>query len=225
MLLLCGCKSPKFNYPQPSSKIIDTGPTIQVMAIVDNRTNRAMDKVLEKGYLLDVQRAMADELQSMNLFSAVIVTTNSAESTPSDYKLTSRLKRLEWEIPHYGTLETEAFTIGLLTGVVGGSIFAATGIDVFGYSVVTVRVEKTSDSQVLFDSEYSASVTNHLKKAVCDTPTTKASMMVQAFQRSMMSVKADLQQKMPASFTRPSAPDSSVSSRTDTNSALTIPEK
>jgi hypothetical protein len=97
--LLCGCQSPKFSYPAPSLNLKPTGPTVTVQAIVDGRTNRAMDRVLAKGYFVDVQLAIANELQSINLFSAVIAVTNTATFPQSDFTIIPKVNRLEWEIP------------------------------------------------------------------------------------------------------------------------------
>lgn len=162
------------------------------MPLEDCRTNRDMDKVMEKGYLVDVQNAIGGELQNMDYFSSVVVVTNDASLRTTDLKLTPTLHRLEWEIPNYDALLTKAFTVGLLTGAIGGVIYSSTSIDVHGHSVLAVRVEQVTNSATLFNWEFADSVTNRLKKAVCDTPDTKASMMIQAFNKTMGDLKAGL---------------------------------
>ena len=192
ILFLAGCQSPKFAYQAPPPSLNGNGPSIAVMPLTDCRTNRDMDKILEKGYLVDVQKAIGDELQSMNAFRSVTVITNETTSPTTDLKLNPKLCRLDWEIPHYGELEAKAFAVGLLTGIVGGAIYASTGIDVHGHSILDVSVNQTATAQTIFSFEYSDDVTNRLKKAVCDTPNTQASMMLQAFQKTMCEMKTDL---------------------------------
>jgi hypothetical protein len=194
ILFLAGCQSPKFAYKAPPPSLNSAGPSILIMPLTDSRTNRDMDKVLEKGYLVDVQKAIGDELQSMDFFSSVTVITNETALPTADLKLNPTLRRLEWEIPNYGALETKAFMVGLFTGIIGGSIYAATGIDIYGHSILDVRVDQATNT--LFNFEYSDSITNHVKKAVCDTSNTKANMMVQAFQKTMGEVKTDLQKNL-----------------------------
>jgi hypothetical protein len=196
ILFLAGCQSPKFSYPAPAPSLNRSGPIILIMPLTDSRTNREMDKVLEKGYLNDVQQAIGDELSSINFFSSVIITTNENTFPISDFRLNPTLYRLDWEIPHYGTLEAKAFTVGLLTGLVGGSIYAATGINVYGHSILDVQISQGTNLQPILNFQYSNTVTNRLRKAVCDTPKTKAGVMVQAFQKSMSDLKIDLQKNL-----------------------------
>jgi len=196
-LMLSGCQAPpKFNYPPRIISLNGAGPSIQVNAIIDNRTNRAMDKVLEKGYLLDVQRAISAELESLNLFSAVVNATSNTTTPPVDFILCPQQNRLEWEIPNYGTLLAKGFTVGLLTGGIGGTIYLVTGIDVLGHSELSVRVEKCADLRIVIDDRFNGSVTNRIKKAACDTPKTKSEMMGQAFQQSMQLMKPALAQEL-----------------------------
>src|ERR1051325_6113826 len=91
-IALAGCEAPKFAYKAPPVSLNATGPTILVMPIKDERTNRAMDKVLAKGYLSYVQSAIADELRSMNQFSSMVQITNETALTSADLKLTPGLK-------------------------------------------------------------------------------------------------------------------------------------
>jgi hypothetical protein len=197
IVFLAGCQAPKFTYQAPPPSLNNIGPSIVVMPLTDSRTNRDMDKILEKGYLVDVQKAIGGELQSMNFFSSVIVVTNETTLPTADLKLNPNLHRLDWEIPHYGELEAKAFAVGLLTGIVGGAIYASTGIDVHGHSILDVRVDRTATAQTVFNFEYADDVTNRLKKAVCDTPATQASMMVEAFQKTMGEMKTDLGKNLP----------------------------
>lgn len=191
-----GCKAPKFAYKAPPACCVNAGPTIQVMPIADARTNREMDKVLAKGYMADVQRAIADELQSMNAFQSVTLITNATRVEVTDLKFSPKLYRLEWEIHNYGALVTKAFFIGLAGGIIGGSIYAATSVDVLGHSIMDVQVENTANHQLLLDTQYSVTITNRMKKASCDSSATKANMMVQAFQQTMVKVKTDLQERL-----------------------------
>lgn len=193
---LVGCKSPKFTYAAPSSDLDLSGPSIVVMPIADHRTNRAMDRILAKGYFQDVQKAIADELRSMNKFRSVATLTNASETPVADLKLSPGLWRLEWEIPHYNALLTEAFVVGFFTGIVGGTIDMMTKTTVCGHSQLDIRLEQTAQPRVLLEGDYSASVTNRLKKGVCDTPKTKAAMMAQALQQTMVKVKVDIQNQI-----------------------------
>ena len=197
---LVGCQSAKFTYNTPVPIYNTSGPAVQVMPIIDCRTNRAMDKCLEKGYMADVQRAIAGELGSMNAFCSVIVTTNAADPVIADLKLSPTLYRLEWNIPDYDALIGKAFAVGFFTGIVGGAIYASTSIDVHGHSALDFRVEQVADHRILLDSNYCGSVTNRLKKGVCDTPNTKARMMAQALQQTMYQVRLDLSKTAPISL-------------------------
>jgi hypothetical protein len=194
--MLAGCQSPKFAYHAPPAILKSTGPRIAVLPLVDCRTNHDEDQILEKGYFADVQKAVGDELKSMNFFSSVTLMTNDASPLLAELQLSPTLRRLDWEIPHYGRLQAEAFAVGLVTGLVGGGVFLATGIDVYGHSDLDVSVRRISDGNVLLNLSYSDTVTNRLKKAVCDTPKTQASMMVQAFQKTIGELKTDLQKQL-----------------------------
>ena len=196
LAVLTGCQSPPFAYPAPPARLSSAGPSIVIMPLTDARTNLDMDKVLAKGYLTNVQNAIGSELQSMNYFRSVIVLTNTATIPPADLQLWPTLERLEWEIPNYQELEEKAFAIALLTGGVGGAIYASTGIDVYGHSTLDVVVNQTTNAIPVFNCVYTDTVTNRLKKAVCDTPKTQASMMVHAFQKTMLEVKADVQKHL-----------------------------
>lgn len=206
---LCGCQTrPKFNYPAPAAQFNGSGPSIQVKPILDNRNSREMDKVLAKDYFLDVQRAVSSELESMNLFSSVITVTNDLQSTASDFILVPQLNRLEWEIPDYGKLITKTIVVGTLTGAIGGTLYGLSEIEVYGHSALNLRVTNTLDGLLIVNDKFNASITNRLKKAVCDTPQTKASVMIQSFQESMKLLKAELVHKMqPYSTNNPTAPN------------------
>jgi len=142
-----------------------------------------------------VQMALADELRSVGQFSDVLMITNMASDFRADLRLSANIRKLEWEIPRYNQLQAQAFMVGLFTGLVGGSIYLSTGIDVLGHSDLDVRIERTDGHLNLFNAEYSDSVTNRLKKAVCDNPKAKAEMIRLSFEKSMGRLKADLQAK------------------------------
>lgn len=92
------------------------GPSIQVLPFTDSRTNRVMDEVLEKNYMVDVQKAIGDELAGMNYFCSVTVITNQANNQSTDWQLQPAVRQLNWEIPRYGALQAKAFAVGICTG-------------------------------------------------------------------------------------------------------------
>jgi hypothetical protein len=196
ILPLLGCQAPKFAYQASPAKRNPAGPSILVMPITDGRTNKMMDHVLEKNYFADVQRAIADELESMGAFRQVIFMTNSANEAHTELKLAPKIRKLEWEIPNYGKLQAQAFAVGLFTGVIGASIYLSTDIDVYGRSTIDVRIDPVEGDVPVLETKYSATVTNRLKKASCDSPKTKASMMSQAFQKTMEQMKADIANRL-----------------------------
>jgi len=208
--LLVGCQSAKFVYNAAPKNLNPAGPSILVMPIADARTNKAMDKVLEKGYWTDVQRAISAELESMGRFKSVVTATNSSDFSPLDFKLSPTAQRLEWEIPNYGRLQANAFMVGLFTGIVGGSIYLSTGINVNGHAIFLMQMESLQSPAPALHQEYSASVTNRFKKASCDVPATKSKMMSNALKNMLTQFKADVDKTLGAS-----GPSGSVTGRED----------
>lgn len=195
ILLLNGCRSPEFSYATPSARLDLSGPSIVVLPLADSRTNREADHVFRKGYLANVQGEVGRELQSMDVFSSVAVTTNQEHFPNADLQLSLTLQRLDCKVPHHGRISTEKAALSVIDYTVGlpvGGIYSSFSTSVYGNSALQVAVRRTADQKLLFNTSYSETVTNRVKKSVCNKPQTKATVMLAAFQNTQAQLKGDL---------------------------------
>lgn len=190
VLLVTGCQSPKLGYKAPPPSLNPSGPSIAVLPLVDVRTNKSLDKVLAKDYLIEVQAAVADELRSMARFSRVTVATNVPVPS-ADWNITPTLKRLEWEVPNYDSLMAKTFLISLATGGIGGGIYISTDTDVYGH--VGMEFDVSAGAAPALQQGYVTTVTNRMAKASSDVPKTRAHMASQALQATLTDLKRDVE--------------------------------
>src|ERR1700690_3726774 len=199
MVLLTGCRSPEFSYSAPPASLDHSGPSIVVLPLADGRSNSEADHVFGKKYLAQAQGAIVQELQSMRYFSSVIASTNQDNLPLADFQLSPTLQRLDWEIQHHGRVETEKaaghtvnFVANLTLGLPVGDLFMLGEAPVCGNSALEVAVRRTADQTLLLSAVYSDTVTNRVKKSLCDKPQTKAMVMLAAFQNTEGELKSDL---------------------------------
>lgn len=183
-----GCSTVKFSHSAPPPKIHPTGPALTVLPIKDSRSDKKTDSAFEKGLLENLRTAIAAEAAASGKFKEVglgMVSTNGSLTLRAD------LTRFEWNIPDYNKLLTKAFFVGLTTGIVGGSIYSMTSIEVCGHSDMAVEIADPSGKILLRDT-YPKTVTEKVKKGVCDTNGTKAKMATGAFSLSLTSMREKL---------------------------------
>lgn len=198
VVFLAGCRGPKFAYKAPPAVVNYAGPTILVMPLCDGRTNRAADGILRKRYMADVQKAIGSELQSMNLFSLVVVTTNRENFPAADYQLNPTLQRLDWEVPHKGWLKAENIAANLVDNITGvpTEFLMLFKTPVYGNSSLDVSLRRNADQKILLEAGYCDTVTNRVHKSDYNRPQTKATVMVCAFQKTMADLKTDVRKQL-----------------------------
>ena len=203
MALVTGCSSPEFTYNMPSASLDPSGPSIVVLPLADRRDNRNADEVFKKGYLSDVQDTIVRELQNTRMFNSVAVATNQEHLPAADLQLSPTLRRLDWEIPHHGSVSaakavghTLNFIGNATLGLPAGNLVLHTGTPICGNVALDVTVRQTGSSNLLLNTTYSESVTNRVKKSDCDKYETKAAVMLAAFQTMELGFKTDLMKQL-----------------------------
>lgn len=194
-LVFAGCASPqRFGYTVSPAPAAAAGParTVEVLPVSDVRTNKQIDEYFSATLLEDVRAAVASELVGTGLFRPVNVLSNAVGGS-AEILLHPELTRLEWEVPGYSAMIGKAFLISLTTGGIGGGIYISTLTTVNGFAVVRVELKEAQGGRVLLAQEYPGFYTEKIAKGSCDTRTTRARVVTEAFKRAMDEFKKELQ--------------------------------
>ena len=206
-LVFTGCASKqRFGYPisaAPSGSV--AGRTVEVLPISDTRTNRFIDRHFITNLLADVQEMVGKELESTGQFQSqkTLAGTSASERTngnSGERRLSTELRRVQWEVPNYDAILGKTFLYSLFTGGIGGVIYISTSTQVNGFVVVHLELAEARGGRVLLAKEYPGFYTEKMAKASCDTSTTKRRMTTEAFKDAMTQFKADLK-RVPAGGT------------------------
>lgn len=197
-VFLSGCASVPLKYEHPQlGQSPSTGPTIAVIYPVDQRTDKSMDKKLKNNIIDDLDTITVEEVRSTGIFREVIPVPKGTQpangSGEADLIMNTCLKNIDWKVPTYRELKTQAFVVGLAFGLAGGLIWGATRTDVDGDASLRITVVKKSTGEKLIDKDYTAQVNEKMAKLDCDSPKTQSLMAGKALKSAMDKFKTDLE--------------------------------
>jgi len=195
--VLSGCAAPaQFSYDHPQTTASTPGmPTLAVADLIDQRAGPSeIDNAYVDDPVDEIDDILEEELLSTGLFGEVVrvQADEDISLTKPDLLMTAELLEIQWEVPDYDAIVAKAFTTSLLTGGIGGVFYGSTETDVYGDTLLHVRVVDFGTGQVLLDNSYAGHSEERMAKLQCDTPSTKALMVGKALKLAMEQLKADL---------------------------------
>jgi len=120
-------------YDHPAVRLNPDGSVIGCRNTDDRRADRALDEVLEGGSTRAVDGAIQEEVASTGIARSVLVLPGVAPSSSEDLAkrgvsvvIEPALVEMAWEVPDYEQLQTTTFILSVLTGGIGGLIYAST---------------------------------------------------------------------------------------------------
>jgi len=196
VILLSGCATKsKFVFePLPEQQDKKRGAIIAALApVTDNRDpENRIDKYYDGDPLKDVQTMLERELLSTALFDKVVSLPKPDAETKANLLIETSLKKMEWGVPDYESLQTKAFLVGLFTGLIGGAIYANTDTEVYGDSSIQMKVIEQPAGKVILEKSYEAHHEETVKKMHCDTPPTRIDMAGKSLKKAFQAMNADL---------------------------------
>lgn len=193
-----GCAATKmpFSYQYPDAKQAQSpGLVLLFSGVVDQRSDRDIDKIYEADPIKEISRILREELLSMGLFSNIIL---ASEGTPTSqvenatFVIEPKLDVLKWEVPDYDSKKFWAFTTSLLTGGLGGTIYGMSDTDVYGHSRMRIKLSSMKTGETVVDKDYLGVAKEVMIKFKCDTPETKSTMVGKSLKNLMEKFKSDL---------------------------------
>lgn len=200
-VLLAGCSSStQFIYPNTQASAPKSDGLVLVCKnLNDQRNNKDLDKSYTSNPVIDIQQILSNEALSTGLFKTVGIVTdeqsnniNYLKQEKVDFLMEATIKKLEWEVPNYDAKLTTTFVVSFLTGGIGGLLFTAIPTDVYGHSIISMKIIDVNTEAVYLDKEYIGKSEESIALLKSDFPETKATVAGNAVKICMDQFKADL---------------------------------
>jgi hypothetical protein len=200
VVLTSACATPsEFIYPEISKSTLYNEEKLvcELEELKDKRTQqKEIDKIYKNPPVIEIQKILQKELINSGFFTEIHLATE----IPNDhagYLIKPSLVRLEWEVPDYDNLVGTTFVVSLLTGGIGGLVYASTSTDVFGYVDLEIELYDLSTENLLTKKIYKGLIKQNMAKLSSDTPETKATIIGLAAQSAINQFKEDLLTLLP----------------------------
>lgn len=185
-------------YSLPPASHPRNGIVAACRGVSDRRENTGIDQVLVHPIADSVADVIRAEMASTGLFQDVLAL--QSDPAPSDEEVQQKgvrvlvdptITRLEWEVPDYDCLQTQAVFVGFLGGLVGALIWGSTPTDVQGRAALTIKTtDFRSGAQMV--KKYAGETQQRIAKLDCDTPKTRSWVAGLALEEAMGQFRTDL---------------------------------
>ena len=185
-----GCATQKYRlaYTASPPAPTDRGVVVALISVADGRDDRAIDALLERTAVDEVQTILQQELIATGRVSRVI---GASTDGGADILIAAELRQLQWEVPDYKQKTTTAAVVGAVSGGLGALVYGATPTDVRGHARLAVQVKRMNGEELLI-REYTAKATERMSKLSSDTHSTKIKMVTQALRQLMADIRSDI---------------------------------
>jgi hypothetical protein len=198
---LAGCTASRVPFHYTAAYVPADRPLWKraTILVIDERSDKSLDEALTIAVDRAVGEALVAEARSSSIASEVSYSTYSpptphAQSLQQgiDVEVVARVKELRWEIVNYDALQATAFAVGLLTGLIGAAVMAATKTDVDGHATVDIQwIDLRSGRS--FDRTYVGHCQREWPMLASDQAEAKAKMSACALENALRGLRTDLE--------------------------------
>jgi hypothetical protein len=186
-----GCAAKKFRLAESGPPVQGAGAegaVVVVLQVADARTDRDIDKLIERPVLEEMQALLQQELMATGRVSRVVL----APDASAELMIEVELRQLAWEVPDYKRKMATATAVGAASGGLGALLYGSFPTDVHGHAVVAVTIKRAASGELLMSRPFRAQVTDRRANLTSDTPGTKAEMVTKSVRKLLAEWRTEI---------------------------------